>query len=390
MKKKIMMIVLAMMMLALSACTQKSDNTKTYSTKEEVQEVTEAFYKQLYEADGFSMESYYDDTLSSIFAKDGDKMYINYPDNYDYYMFKENGVKYVIADDRTLFEDETTYDFGADTIDMLLQMGILGYFDIDDDSVSYSATATGDDELVTTITTEYEGTQFETTMSGKKTDGNITEITSEIKYGEGTSVSKYVFTYNQSIELPEYKVMKTYDNMPHVESPFETFGEIIDRLSEDDYLFYTIMDDQLIVMSDKDGRYYQFSSTVNDEFINAYDSLDFMADDYESQVHALLHDIEIEDCIDYTDELISQDELDSYAGKTISAMLEDGFEIDGYGIWEDNCQIYVEKDFMSYRIEAEIPEGFDTDADLDYDSFDDFVIKSVVFDSPQYSALPMR
>ena len=389
MKKKIMMIVLALM-LVLSGCAKQSDSTKTYSTKEEVQQVSEAFYSQLYEADSFKMESYYDDTLSSVYQKDGDRMYINYPDAYDYYLLMEDGVKYVITDDRTLLEDEYTYDFGAETIDMLLQMNILGYLGLDDDSISYSAVATGDEQLVTTVTTEYEGSQFETNITGKKTEGKITEITAEVKYGESTSLSKYIFTYDQHIELPEYTVNKTYNNMPHVESPFKTFGEIIERLSEDDYLFYTFMDDQLIVMSDKDGRYYQFSSTVSDELMDTYDSLDFMAEDYDSQLYALLSDVEIEDCIDYTDELIPQDELDSYVSKTLSTMLADGFEVDGYSIWEDDCQLYVEKDYMTYRIEAEIPEGFDSEADLDYESFDDFIIRSVVFDSPQYSALPMR
>ena len=394
---RIAVVMMLMLVVALTACGSNSGSSSTdtggntVTTKEEVRAITEEFYDVLYDADNFTMSSYYDDELITVFTKDQDKMYENQVSaGYDYYMFMEDGKKYVITDDRSLFEDESTYDLAAETIEMLLDMNVLGYFDIDDDSFSYSATKNGEDELVTTIQASSDDTDVEMTVTGKKEDGNITEIISEIKYGEETMVSKYEFAYDQHIDLPEYTEPKTYDDLPHVDSPYKTFGEIIDQLGEDDMLNYMFDDDELIVLGSKDGRYYQFSSSVDDEFQNAYENFDFLDENYEQMIYELISDIEIEDCIDYTDVLVPQAELDAYVGKNINALLADGFEVSGYSFWEGTNLVFVDKDSMGYKADVEVPDGFDTEGEFDYEDLNDFVIKSISFDSPQYNILPMK
>lgn len=384
MKKKFIILLLALMML-LTAC----GSGKTVKTKEEVQQLAEEFYECLKTADKFTMSSYNGDQLTSVFAKDGDKYYVNYPDSYDYYCFIENGTKYVISDDGSLSESEATYDMTDETINMLLQIYVFFYLDVDSDNVSFTATSK-DNELVINVKTEYEGDKFETTITGKKENGNIIDILTESKYDDTLLAGEYKFEYGTSVELPEYTVPKTYNNLPHVESPYKTYGEIIETLDEDESLFHSFFDDELVVIAEKDGRYYQFSSIVSNEVLEAYNSLDFFDENYDQNILDLLADIEIEDCIDFTDELLSQEQLNGYVGKTIGNLVADGFEINGYSLGDEDGVIFAYKDSMDYSISVIVPEGFDAYGEFEYDAFNDFVVDDITFDSVGYDVLPLK
>ena len=394
MKRIVVIMIIAVMMIA-TACGGNSGaagDTKTVTSKEEVKELAEAFYAPLKEADNYKMSSYFNDELISILTKDQDKMHVEYTDEeygYDYFLFMQDGKKYVITDDRSLFEDEATYDLSADNINMTLDMGIFAYLDADIEGMSYSATMTGDSELVTTIQGESEGSKFTFTTTGKKENNEIVELISEIKSEEETYVTKYQFTYGEHVDLPEYTVPKSYDNLPHVDSPYETFGEIIEKIGEDGYLNYYFFDNQLIVIDEKDGRHYQLSSNVDQDIVDQYNELDFMSDDYEKQVNELISGIKIDDCIDFTDELLSQEDFETYIGSTISKMTDDGFEIMGYGFMEDDNTIFVSKDYMSYRVNVELPDGVDPNGEFEYDEFGEFLITGVEFDNVESAALPM-
>ena len=382
--KKTLFILIMILMLILTGCS----GSKTVKTKDETKKLSEEFYNDLLNEENISMTSYYNGEKTSVFKKDGDKMYV---DNgmYDYYLFMKDGKKYLIADDRTLFEDEAMYDMSLDTIPLVLQMQILGYFDIEDDSLSFEA-SNKDNELVTTIKGKSDGVDFTVTTTGKKQEDKVTNISSETKIDDTTYSTQFDFTYGDIIELPEYKEIKTYDNMPHVDSPYETFGQIYDKYTEDDYIAPMMYDNELFEIGEVDGRHYQFSSILDQEIVDKYFELDFSSEDYETQVYNLLKDIEIQDCIDFTDEILNSEQLNTYMGKKVEDLISEDFEVNGYSFFEDHNYIYASKDYMTYQLSVEIPDGFDTDSDFDYEDLNEFIIKEMIFSNIEYAALPMR
>lgn len=387
--KKIISVLLVTMMFLLSSC---GTNSKTLKTKEEIKTAAEQFYADLYEADQVKMSIYNDGTLYSVYTKDGDKMHQEIVDEtygYDYYMFAENGVYYTITDTRDLFEDEYTYLASLETIKNTLDMTIMGYFNAEDDAMTYSATLS-DSELVINISGESEGSKFTVTNTGKKENGKVTSVTNQIKYSDTTYTSEYKFEYGVTVELPEYTAPKTYNDLPHVDSPFKTYGEIIDRLGEDEYLFRVIMENELFVIDSYEGRNYQFSSVLDDATIAAYDAIDVFDEDYEQKLNNLLSDIEIEDCIDFTDALISQTELDSYIGKTVLDAVNDGFEVSGFAGSDQEYNVDLSKDGMRYTAHCTMPADFELPEDYDYDVFNVGTIDSFSFTEPEYSVLPLR
>ena len=388
--KKNIFIIFAVLMLLLSGCSNSGE--KTVKTREEVKEMVEEFYKDLSNENPITMKSYFNDELLTEYIKDQDKMYVKQEEAaYDFYMFIEDGVKYLIADDRTLFEDESMYDMYSDTINMTLDMNVKGFLDVEDESVSFSATNKNDKELTLLVSAKDEQGTYEVNTVGKKNDdGKIVEILSTTTSGDQTYNMKYEFSYEDNIVLPEYTKPISYNDMPHVESSYKTFGEIINKYDEENSPMFLFSDNELIMIDSLDGRHYQYSSVVSQDILDAYESIDFMADDSNKQVNNLLSDIEIEDCIDFSDVILSQDVLASYEGKTIGELVEEGFEINGYGISEEASNISLSKDLLTYGAEVTPNEGFDTSAEFEYEDLYGFIIKSVEFEVPDYAALPMR
>lgn len=386
--KKLFITLLALMMLLVSAC---AGNSKTVNTREEAQQMVEEFFDGLLEADPIKVDTYQNDTLMSTFMKDGDKMYQYYEDaGYGYYLFIKDDVKYLISDDLTLMEDDFMYDMSLQTLEFMLMMNVTGYFDVDDGSLTFKATNKADKELLLEISGESDGTQVNINTTAKKENNQISEMTTEMIAGEQTVSTTYKFEYNTHINLPEYKVPVTYDNMPHVDSPYATFGQVINELDEDEDLFYALMENQLVVIDEVDNRYYQYSTVLDDETFEKYNNLDFMADDYNQQVYSLISELPIEDCIDFTDSLLSPDSLKAYVGKTIQALVDDGFEINGYSFYEDDANVFVTKDLMTYKVDAIIVDDFDPEADFESEDLVVLGIVDMEFDSVEYAALPMK
>lgn len=385
MKKSKLIIILLSLALLLVGCS----NTKTYNSKEDVQAAVEEFFDGFLNEEVIKMESYYSDTLQSVFMKDNDKYYVNYPEAYDYYCFMLDGLKYTIADDRSVFQEDTTYDMTAETLNNFLLMNVTWYFEMDDETVSYSATSKGS-EINYNIQGNSDGSDYSVNVTAKKENNKIFEVTSEIKYDDQVNVSKFLFTYGETIELPEYKMPKTYNNLPHVDSPYKTFGDAIYGHSEDDYFYYMFYDQELLLIVSKDNHFYQLSSVVDPEIINAYEELDFMEDDIEKKIYALIENIEVEDCVDFTNEILNEEQLNAYKGKKIIDLIHEGYEVSGYSFFDDTSVIYLNKDYMEYVFDVEVSEGFDPDSDFDYDAFNDFVVLSGRFDYVGTEALPMR
>ena len=273
--KKLLIVLFSL--LLLTACA----GTKTVTVKTEAKKMADEFYDELLASDPIMMNSYFDDKLSTVFAKDKDKMYVDQIEaGYDYYMFIEDGKKYLISSDRTLMEDESMYDLSLNTIDLTLKMNVLGYFDVEDDSVKLSVTNNNDTEFVLTVDGKAaDGSNFTVTSTGLKNDvGQVTEISNVIKSGDNTQKMSYMFTYDTPVDLPEYTKPVTYDNMPHVDSPYKTVGDIIKTLNPVEQLSYSFINDELIIIKNVNDKYYQLSAPIDQVLMDQYNSIDFMDD----------------------------------------------------------------------------------------------------------------
>lgn len=385
-RTNILISILIAMLLIISGC-----GPKTVTSREEIKKMADEFYNDLLNEKNVTMSSYANDELISITTIDNDKGY-SYPllADYDFYVFEENGKKYTITDDRTLMEDDITFDYVMNAIKDTIAFTLESYLSTDIEGVSYSAKNNDNKELEIIINGKEGDNEFSIITLGTKENDKVSDIIMTIKQGEDEYKTEYKFTYGDKVILPEYKVPKTYDNLPHVTSPYKTYGEIINKLSTDEYLYYSFYDNQLLVIDEKDGRHYQFSSIVDQDVVDAYENLEFLDDNYYAQVYDLISNIEIEDCIDFTDEIPSENELNNYNGKTIKDLINDGFEVNGWAFFDEGNDIFVLKDSMNYRVSVNIPEGFDTEGEFEYEDFNDFVINKVIFSEPDYSILPMK
>lgn len=390
MKRKVFTILSTMCLVTLSACGGASE-TKAITDTKEVEKLANEFYGVLFDEDQFRMSTFLDDNLVTVFEKDGDKYYLDVVEGgYDYYCFLEDGVKYVITDDRTLMEDSSNYDMMNTMIHDVFELNVLGYFKTGDENAKFTATQPNENELNIVLTTTHEGKDYKITSIGKKENNRITEIFTETVMPEKTYTTGYKFDYGVTIDLPEIEQRVSYNNLPHVDSPFKTFGEIIDRKEEGEILDYTIMNGELLMFDEVNGRQLQFSSVLDDETLEAFNNLDYGDEEYDAKANALLMDIEIEDCVDYTEILPTQDELDSYIGRQVLDLVEDGFEVTGYGFSEDKNVIFLDKNMMSYTAKVQLSEDFEVDSEFEYDAFYDFIVEGIQFNSPEYAILPLR
>ncbi len=391
------------------AKSEEKETTVTAETKEEVKKLTEAFYGGIAKADPISMSLYSDGEMISEFSMKGDTIYSGAPDmDFAYYAFIENGAKYLLGgDEEVAYENEFMYDMLAESVKTTLDMFVMGYFDADDDgALQFSATQTDKtangaktSKLVTVITGEEDGQSATVKTTGTAENGAVTSILCEIETGEEKGSYEFRFAYKDiSIDIPAHTLGKGTNAYgmtvegTHVPSPYQTLGELIATLDEDENLLYTIEDGRIYAIGEKDGRQYQFAAPFSETEQNALDALDFFSDTYEKDRNAIFGKLVVDDCIDFTDAIAPQSELDAFVGKTAKDILDAGYEVVGWSISEEGAYLTFEKDCMNYEAATGFPEGFAYDSDADYEEEDmyGFPVKTFRYDTPGYSALPIQ
>jgi len=192
-----------------------------------------------------------------------------------------------------------------------------------------------------------------------------------------------------SITLPEYEIFDISDYYEHVDSPFKTFEEAKKTVGKET-LSYTIYDNLVVAVVNHEGKLYQLSAEMDEATTEAYNGIDFEADDYSEQVDKLLDPLAITDCVDFTALCLDQKTLDGYVGKKIGELIDEGFGQNGYGISEESSVIYLDRNDIVYEFEVTLPEGFDTEKDFEFeDLYDCVVTKGSYFDT-NTSLLPLK
>ena len=391
--------------LLLSACGGKntdSENTVTVETREETRELAAAFYAPLYNADPISFETYSGGQWQSTFSRDGDAMHAaNAFSDDEYYMFVEDGQKYLMSDGETAYADENGYNMYADTLDTTLSFYVMGILRSEEGEapLSYHATRTdrttdgvSSSELVYTVSGEAEGESVTLTVTGTADgEGNVSRILYEYVSGENKGDIELRFSYDVSVQVPEHTYGDTGEieyRYTHVESPFATIQDLIDRLGEDEYLNYTMTDGAVLAFGEKDGRLYQVRAEISPEAQAAYDALDFFSETYDEDCYAIVGALSIVDCIDYTDSVIPQSELDAFVGKTAQEIADAGFEGTGWSFYEGSGALFFAKDGMGYTADATAPADFDMDSEFEFEDLLGFTVEGFRFNAPERT-LPM-
>lgn len=400
-KKTVLGALGALMITSLCGCSSESTVEVTVDTKAEVKKLVDEFYAGVADANPMEMTTVADGTQAGIFTREGTKL--KYEDNVNnmvMYMFEENGKKYFLTEDMDQpTEEEYTYNMYNSTPEMVLTMTVLGYFqdEQEEEGFTYSATkkevtenGKTQSELKVTITAEQDGTKAELTSLGTKTDDKVNHITFSITQGEQSMSQELDFKYDGiSITLPEYEIFDISEYYEHVDSPFKTFEEA-KKTAGKETLSYTIYDNLVVAVVNHEGKLYQLSAEMDEATTEAYNGLDFEADDYSEQVDKLLDPLAITDCVDFTALSLDQKTLDGYVGKKIGELVDEGFGQNGYGISEESSVIYLDRNDIVYEFEVTLPEGFDTEKDFEFEDLYDCVVTKGSYSDTNTSLLPLK
>ncbi len=383
--KIITILMILMVVTSCSASKNKAD------TKEAVQALTEEFFDGLVEQERYTITNSNNGNTYSVATVDGDKIMMHYedPDFPDYYMFMENGVKYSLYDGGEPYEDEAGYDMNADFILGGLRTYTDAILSNDDPENKYEGTLSknGDEkELKITVKTKSDAGEGTTTLTGKSSGEKIMSYSYETVVGGNTMSSQTVYGYGDDIAvvLPEYEIPVARE-YTHIESPYATMGDVIDKVGIDSF-----------VLAIEDGRIYtvadmlQLSGPITDDVFAAYDAIDPMADDFNQKAYEVLKDLPIDDCIDFSEYVLSEEDLDAYAGKSVEELVNDGFEENGWSVFEGDSNVLVEKDGMVYEFNVGLPEGFDTKADIEFSDLYGATVKDGHFSEISMAMIPLK
>ncbi len=392
---------------AKSAQSEEKETSVTAETKEDAKKLAEDFYGSLATANPVTMTTYFDGEETSVFMADGDTMFLGSEEaDLAYYLFIEDGKKYFIGDDETAYEDEYMYDMFAESMKSTIDMFVMGYYEAEEDDAALQFSATRTDKtvggvttskLVTVITGEDDGKAMTLTLTGTAENGAVSDIIYELDDGEEKQTAEFKISYDSvSIELPEYTIGESYGEYganlegEHVPSPYQTLGELMATLDEDESLFYTMGDGVVYAVGEKDGRQYQFTAAISEEDQKTYYELDFFSESYEEDVDAILAKLTVDDCVDFTDCIVPQSELDAFVGQTAGDLVNAGYELTGWSVYEGSAVLSFSKDYMEYEAEAEPTPGFDENSEFEGEDLYGFTIKTLRFNAPEYAALPIQ
>ena len=106
-------------------------------------------------------------------------------------------------------------------------------------------------------------------------------------------------------------------------------------------------------VTDSNGGEYLLVVKVPAEQMDAFEAIDFLADDAGQQYLALIGDIELTDARNKADFMPGQDELDAYVGMTIAEFEMTGAEMTGYVGGDGEYAFFFDDEKCAYRVELE-------------------------------------
>ena len=158
----------------------------------------------------------------------------------------------------------------------------------------------------------------------------------------------------------------------------ETIGDVIDCEAEDKQS--AVYDGKVVYAFKLGETYYRVIGTVTPEQEEEYMNVDILKEGYEDEQKAIVKDIKIDKVENLSDQMLSQEEMDSYVGKTGQEMQDAGWSYSGHDL--ENMEFWMEYGPFVYTV------VFDGKVDeKDWDTFEDesgakdMKVKSVDFNS---------
>ena len=110
----------------------------------------------------------------------------------------------------------------------------------------------------------------------------------------------------------------------------------------------------------KDGDWIKVISNLTKDQAEALDALDVTADDYDAKYDALVRTFTVATVEDLNVLIPPQKDLDALVGQPLGALEDQGYEMDGWSITEDEAWVFVSSDKVSLRVQL---SGVDPDAE---------------------------
>ena len=186
---------------------------------------------------------------------------------------------------------------------------------------------------------------------------------------------------NQGTEVPEPDTDDTSGTGAAAVSvdSLETIGDIIELDPEE--LQSAVYDENVVYAFKLDDIYYRAIATISKEDAEAYININFDDEDFEEQQKEIVAPLKIDKMENLSDQILSQEELDAFVGKTGKEMVEEGWSYQG-SYMLDEMSFDMDNGPFTYAV------VFDGKIDeKDYEDYDaesgtaDMKVKSVTFSS---------
>ena len=193
-------------------------------------------------------------------------------------------------------------------------------------------------------------------------------------------------------QVPEISALMTMMNNPGTSeteetqqeadpSSWKTLGDVRSLETQDSEATWD--DEKYVYIFSYAGTKWMVTAAFSKELEDAIRNVDFMADDREEQIDAILAPCEIISVIDLATLAISQEELDQWIGKTGQALLDAGWEYNGYTYDNDALGINMINGRIEYLVSfeggIEAPASYDEEPD-----YKDAVIAGIRFRGNSY------
>ena len=393
---KWLFLLIAVMLLVGCSGASKDKVTKAEG-QTDCKAMSEEFYADLIKADPIKMTTSMNGEVVQTITKDGDAIQIE-DTTQKFYLFKENGKNYYMTDEGKPMNEDVMYDMYANMVNMNLTLFVTGYYEVEDaDGLEFASTRTDKadgtaSELVSTIKGKAEtGEEIEMTTTGTKENGKVTKVA--VQWDAAGTKYDYLFEYDYDVKvtLPEHEIKDMSQYYHHVDSPYATIDDALMSFEDEAEMYYVIYGEQILAFVEADGRQLQLTAPISDADYAEYQDLDFFADDYQEKSLEIIRKQAVTDCIDYTDALIPQEELDAFVGKKCADVVAAGFENSGWSIFgEEGGNAVFAKDGFEYEADIVMPEGFDFEGDHDFESLIDCEITGMRFSGVTVENLPLQ
>lgn len=135
-------------------------------------------------------------------------------------------------------------------------------------------------------------------------------------------------------------------------SSWTTFGDAMAYCAEEGKSTASWDEKHYVTMFDtNDGGVVRVVAKMDPETYKAFAKLDMLDEDYNEKFLEVMGGLELESAEDLTDDVMTQDELDAYKGKTGQDLIDDGFAFESYWMYGgDETGATMSQGYFAYDV----------------------------------------